>query len=115
MDAIIAKIAEEWPLLAFFLLVIVLDMRREAERVKNAKELRAQDQAHQRELANMQANNIKTMVDTINQSHREITQALAHHENESQERYERMTITQDLIDAIKEKATATPRKQNRNS
>jgi hypothetical protein len=53
----------------------------------------------------MWANSIKMIVDQQKEAHIVILAALKEHDKASQERYERIGITNDLIQAVKDRQT----------
>lgn len=75
----------------------------EETRTKNAKDLEDKREAHEREINNMWANSIKMIVEQQQQAHQVIMSALREHDKASQERYDKIGITNDLIAAVKER------------
>jgi len=95
-------------------LFLITDERREAKRlqntrelednrVKNATELENKREAHERDINNMWAQSIKMIVDQQERAHQTMMAALKEHDKASQDRYDRLGITNDLIQAVKER------------
>lgn len=72
-------------------------------RVKNATELEDRREKHEREINNMWANSIKMLIDQQDKAHQVMMSALKEHDKASQERYDRIGITNDLIQAVKDR------------
>jgi hypothetical protein len=102
MEGILLKFIDASPFLAFLLVYIWIDSKREDKRVANASSLETRRENHEREMNNMWAQHIKSITDQIATSHQVIMSKLADHDKESQERYERMNITKDLIKAAEQ-------------
>ena len=74
----------------------------ETQRISAAKERSQEQRQHEAENNNMWANNIRLITERWEHTTKTIADALAEHERQSRERYEKMTITQDLLDAAKD-------------
>lgn len=111
MNEVLAELIRQSPTAAALLGAVYLFLKREREaeetRVKNAEALENKRQAHDLQVNAMWAKYIKNIVDTISTSNQNIVDALATHEKASEERYDRLGVTQDLIDAVKAAADAT--------
>lgn len=109
MNETLAELIRQSPIAAALLGAVYLFLRREREaeeiRVRNAEALENKRQAHELQVNAMWASYIKNIVDTISISNEKIVNALAAHERASEERYDRLGVTQDLIDAVKAAAT----------
>jgi hypothetical protein len=105
MNETLAELIRQSPIAAALLGAVYLFLRREKEaeelRVKNAEALENKRQTHEITVNAMWASYIKNILDTVTISNQKIVDALAAHEKSSEERYERLGITQDLIDAVK--------------
>jgi choline-glycine betaine transporter len=77
----------------------------ETQRIAAAKERETERRAQESNNNNMWANNIKTITERWEQTTKTIAEALAEHERASRERYDKMRVTQDLLDAAKENLT----------
>jgi len=78
------------------------DTEMETSRVANAKEREADRRNYELEINNMWANHIRSVIENQNNSFENISTAIAGHEAASRERYEKMSITQELFKAAKE-------------
>ena len=76
-------------------------MRR--KRIENAKELENRREAHEREINNMWANSIRMINEQQSKTSEALMTALKEHDRASQERYEKIGITNDLIQAVKDR------------
>ena len=125
MMDVISKIIEASPYLGFVILYILLDARREERRTTGATALENRREAGAAALESQRESHEKTMQDrqikhsddvlqlyaSFNQqlineiklSHNAIMNKLAEHEQESEDRYERMGITKDLLRAATER------------
>ena len=74
--------------------------QRETRRTENAKEMEKERRDHELAINNMWANYIKSIIDHQDEMMAVQAKAIAEHERSSQERYEKMRITQELIDAV---------------
>lgn len=74
----------------------------EDKRIDAAKEREKERREHEATIANMQAQNMKQLLERQEATFETIAQALSEHEKASKERYDRMGITKDLIAAVKE-------------
>lgn len=105
MDNLLVNLIQQAPYIAAIITVVYMFQRseekREQQRVENAKALDAERQAQIRELNNMWANNIKQIVEQHAQTQVALMTALKDHDKASQERYEKIGITNDLIQAVK--------------
>lgn len=112
--AIISEIIKASPYLAFILLFLWVEAKREEKRVENAKALEDRREAHEKDMQARQlqqdrdintlwAGYINQIVEEIKASNRAIMQRLDEHEKESQDRYERIGITKDLLKAASER------------
>lgn len=110
---VISKLIEASPYLGFVLIWIWFESQREDKRVANAAELEdkrekhelaleEKREAHDRDVNNMWASYIKSLLDKQTETSERLLDALHKHEEASQDRYDRIGITQDLIDAVKE-------------
>lgn len=121
LETIIAKLIEASPYLAFLLIYMYLESKREdkriqqqsaeeARRVENAaaletrrekheKEMQEKDLQHSRDVNNLMAGYIQQMVNEIKVGNVAIINKLQEHEEASEKRYERMGITKDLLKA----------------
>lgn len=79
------------------------DKELETQRALNAKTLQDENRAHALQVNSMWASNIKLIVDQQVQSNQVIANALNEHERASRERYDKMGITDDLLQLAKEK------------
>ena len=78
------------------------DAQMEVTRAANAKEREQERRTYEIQINSMWASNIKSIVDQISVGNDKIVNALLEHEKASKERYEKMGITSDLLDAAKE-------------
>lgn len=111
---VITKLIEASPYLAFVLLFIWFDSKREEKRTENAAALETRREAHEKEMQEKQfkhdsdtlslwASFNQQLVSEIKLSHKAIMDKLDEHERESEERYERMGVTKDLLKAAERK------------
>jgi hypothetical protein len=125
-ESLFIELAKQVPNLVIFLLIIYMfqkgDEKKELQRVENARRLEDKREAHEKALEvgrqahdtqmnNMWANYIKSIIDQQNATFKVIMDALNDHELASKERYERMGITKELLDAAKEVARQHSRRQ----
>jgi hypothetical protein len=107
MDNLLLEFVKQAPYIAALIILVYMFQRneekREQQRVENAKAIEQERQAQVRELNNMWANSIKQIVDQHAQASLAIMTALREHEESSKERYKRLGITQDLLDAATER------------
>ena len=116
-DSVLLEVAKQVPfaVLLFAAILVFLDHLKKVDaarmthdkemetlRITAAKERETEQRTHQNNMNNMWAVNIKNIVDRQEQTAKMIADALAEHENASKERYEKMSITKDLLDAAKE-------------
>jgi len=83
-------------------LFLKAEKEREERREANAKEIEQSRREHNIFINNMWAISIKQVVESQNAASETIAQTLAEHEKASQERYERMKVTDQLIKAVQE-------------
>ena len=79
------------------------DKEMEILRSKNAEEREKQRREHELTISNMQALNMKSLIDKITESSKDIAEALKAHEEASKGRYEKMGITDDLLQLARER------------
>lgn len=114
MDNLITEIIKVSPYLGFVLMYMVFEARREDKRTENAKALEDRREAHDialeekreehdREMNNMWANSIKMIVESIQSSNKALMDALAAHDKASEERYEKIGNTKELMKAVQER------------
>ncbi len=89
---------------------IAHDKQMEAERTTNAKALEETRQKHESATIAMLADAIKHTSDEFSKTAKLIIDALDDHEGASKERYEKMGITKDLLEAAKERERDLRRK-----
>lgn len=75
--------------------------KRELRRVEDAKEKEKERRDHELQINNMWASYIKSLIDKQDETYELIAKSLSEHEKSSQERYDRIGITKDLLVAIK--------------
>ena len=101
------EMIKQSPLAAALLVMVFLFLRHikeaEAARTENAKQASEAQRAHEVQMNNMWAINIKQLVEQMTHSHEELARILEQHDKADAERYERMGITKDLISAAKDK------------
>jgi len=111
---VISKIIEASPYLGFVILYILLDAKREERRITNATTLESRREVHEKDMQDRQIKHSddvlqlyaafnQQLISEIKLSHNAIMNKLAEHERESEERYERMGITKDLLRAATER------------
>jgi hypothetical protein len=111
---VIGKLIEASPYLGFVLLFIWLEIKREEKRVENAAALETRREIHEKGMLERQlqqdrninelwASYIQQLVNEIKLSHAAIIRAVEEHEKESEDRYEKMSITKDLFKAAAER------------
>jgi hypothetical protein len=111
------ELAKQVPNLVIFIIIIWLfqknEEKREIQRTENArrledkreaheKELETRRQAHDLQMNNMWASYIKNIIDQQNQTFKMVMDIINEHEKASQERYDKMGITQDLLQAARD-------------
>lgn len=116
-DSVLVEVAKQIPsaVILFGVIVVFLnylqkeaaasrahDKDMETLRINAAKEREAERRTHESDMNNMWAVNIKNIVERQEQTSKMIADALDRHEVASKERYDKMGITQDLLDAAKE-------------
>ena len=82
---------------------IANDKQQEAERAANAKALEEMRQKHESQTIAMLADAIKHTADEQSKTAKLIIEALDDHEEKSKERYDKMNITKDLLEAAKDR------------
>lgn len=106
MNDVYVEMIKQAPLGAAMIIIVYLflttENKREQQRIENAKERMAEQRAFDAQLQNMWANNIKSIIDRVDEGQKMIATALNEHERLSRERYEKMGITDDLLQAAKE-------------
>lgn len=107
MNEIFQALIKELPVAAALILIVYLflsnDNKREQQRIENAKAMEAERKNHEMQINAMWAQHIKMLVDNQTEGNTTIVKALTEHELNSQRRYERMGITKDLLDSVREK------------
>lgn len=107
MDNALVEFGRQAPYvgLMVILVLIFLNWIQKAEeiRVQNAKQLEEERRNHEREINNMWATAIRTIMEQQEKAQSALMSALDRHEKASQERYERMRKTDDLIQAVQER------------
>jgi hypothetical protein len=118
MSELMIEIAKQAPYLVGLILLVwmfqLAEEKREKQRVENAKiledkreaheiKLEEKRQVHDQQMNNMWASYIKSIIDQQNETVKSLMEAINDHEEASQRRYERMGITKELIDAVKQK------------
>jgi hypothetical protein len=81
-------------------LFLKAEKEREERRVSNAKEMEAERRTHELNINNMWASYIKNIIDHQDDMSSALMKSISDHETASKERYEKMRITQELIDAV---------------
>ena len=74
----------------------------EGTRIAAAKDREQERRSHELTIANMQAQNMKQLIEYVEAQIQKQTQALDEHEKASQDRYERQNNTKELMTAVKE-------------
>jgi nicotinamide mononucleotide adenylyltransferase len=120
MDALLSALAKEIPNAVALIVVVMMfltfmrqnedkrllhDKTLEDQRVENAKQREIERRAHEIEMNSMWANYIKSLVEQVNSGHQAIVAALKTHEQESQDRYDRIGVTNDLLRAARDQQT----------
>lgn len=107
MNDVFIEMIKQIPLGAVMLGIVWLfqtnESKREEQRIANAKERETERRNYELQVQSMWASHIKTIVDKIEVGNDKIVNALLEHEKASRERYEKMGITNDLLDMAKEK------------
>lgn len=116
-ENVLIEVAKQvpWAVIVFAVIFVFLKYMRESEtaRLAHEKELEAQriaaakerstaEREHQASVNNLWAQNVKSMTEQLVQTSKQIADALSAHERASEERYNKMNITQDLLDTAKE-------------
>lgn len=106
MDNVWIEMAKASPIglamIAIVYIFVTNENKREQQRIENGKERAAEQRAYDMQVQSMWANNIKAIIDKVDDGQKMIAQALNEHERSSRERYEKMGITDDLLQAAKE-------------
>lgn len=106
MDNVWVEMAKASPIglamIAIVWIFVTNENKREQQRIDNAKERAAEQRAFDAQVQNMWANHIKGLIDKVDEGQKMIATALNEHERLSRERYEKMGITDDLLQAAKE-------------
>ena len=107
MDEIIKALAINIPAAAAVIATVYMflgSIKENAERRdQNAKEMALENRDHEIRVQKMWSDNIKIMLAKQDETFELIAQKLEDHEKKSQERYTKQNITQELIDAVKDK------------
>lgn len=106
MDNVWIEMAKASPIglamIAIVWIFVTNENKRDQQRIENGKERAAEQRAYDMQVQSMWANNIKAIIDRVDEGQKMIAQALNEHERLSRERYEKMGITDDLLRAAKE-------------
>lgn len=106
MDNVWIEMAKASPIglamIAIVYIFVTNENKREQQRIENAKERAAEQRAFDSQVQSMWANHIKGLIDKVDEGQKMIATALNEHERSSRERYEKMGITDDLLQAAKE-------------
>lgn len=78
------------------------DTDAEKQRTENAKERERERRDHEIQIASLQANAMKQMLEQMETGMETIAKTLAEHDKASRERYEKIGMTKDLIAAVKD-------------
>lgn len=104
MSEVWIKFIEQAPWAAAIIFTVYMFLRHLKEldeaRAKNAANMAAERRDHELQINNMWAVNIKTLVEKQNEFFNLIASALAQHDKESKERYDKIGMTKDLIAAV---------------
>jgi len=113
MDNLLNELAKQIPnavaVIVMAYLFLHFQKLNDERRESNAKEQEVERRQHELEINNMWAVYIKQLVENHEESFRVIAKTIADHEKASEERYEKMNITKDLIAAVKEKKHDAPK------
>lgn len=108
MDAILLELTRQLPsalaIGAVVYLFLKYDERKDQRREQNAREQAVERREHEKMKDTIWANAINQIIAKQDASFQLIAGQLAVHEEKSEERYERMEITQDLIKLAKARA-----------
>ena len=106
MNDVYIEMIKQAPMGAAMIIIVYLflstENKREQQRIENAKSIEQERKQHDLNIMNMWAGNFRQLVEQVNLGQREIAKVLSEHEKASKERYEKMGITGDLLDAAKE-------------
>lgn len=106
MNEVFLEMAKQVPVgLAMIFIVYMFltnENKREEQRTALAKDREQERRNYEIQINSMWASNIKAIIDQINTGNDKIVNALVDHEKMSKERYDKMGITGDLLDAAKE-------------
>ena len=107
MSEVWIKFIEQAPWAAAIIFTVYMFLKHlkelDAARALNAASMARERREHELQINNMWAVNIRTLIEKQDETFTTIATALAEHEKSSQERYDRIGITKDLIKAVKEK------------
>lgn len=105
MNDVWIKFIEQAPWAAAIVLTVYMFLKHlkdlDAAHAVNAADQAKERREHELQINNMWAVNIKTLVEKQNESFGMIATALAQHDKESKERYDKIGMTKDLIAAVK--------------
>ena len=108
MDAILLELARQLPsaiaIGAVVFLFLKYDERKEQRRENNAREQSIERREHDKMKDTIWANSIHQIISKQEEMFKMIANIISVHEEKSEERYERMQVTQDLIKMAKAKA-----------
>jgi len=111
MSDVWIKFIEQAPWAAAIIFTVYMFLRHlkelDAARSLNAANMAKERREHELQINNMWAVNIKTLIDKHDETTTMIASALAEHEKASEERYNRMSVTKDLIAAVKAESDRT--------
>lgn len=107
MDSALIEFGRQAPYVGLMVVLVLIFLnwiqKSEATRTENAKELDEERREFEREINAMWANAIRSMMEQQEKAQAALMSALDRHELASQQRYERMRKTDDLIQAIQER------------
>jgi hypothetical protein len=113
MENLLTELAKQIPnavaVIAMAYLFLYFQKQADERREAAARDKAQEDRAHNLQVNNMWAGYIKQLVENHEESFKSIARTLADHEKASEERYEKMNITNDLIRAVKEKQNEPPK------
>jgi hypothetical protein len=108
MDAILLELARQLPsafaIAAVVYMFLKYDERKDQRRETNARELSAERREHDKAKDTIWAGSINQIVSKQEEMFKLIANAISFHEEQSEERYKRIQVTQDLIKMAKAKA-----------
>jgi hypothetical protein len=104
MNDVWIKFIEQAPWAAAIIFTVYMFLKHlkdlDQARSLNAANMARERREHELQINNMWAVNIKTLVEKQDEMFGLIAQSLAEHEKASKERYEKMSVTKDLIAAV---------------